>query len=417
MNRKLILFSSLPILLFPLLLVSPNPVSVEGDIYHSTSAIITNSEYSNGSIPGELLDLWYVWINTSESQLVYYVLTSDEVNPPIKNFLGQHFQVEEDTEVFVGNTLLLIEVYNDTNGDGIPHADFTSGESEIAYYLEVNSSVGYEITPIQKTVTDEIPHYKWGFRYDTIDGFLQYANESEGTGAMVMIDYLGFNYDFYVEKNISYLKTSFDIGSITNIEPLWGEPPISLENLGLSLLFSTVTSSAKSYTAYVNGEPYNSTTTAHPATLTNGGEIAVEITKAYEFLFGENYNITRDESVETYEVTSEAAATTSVPKGAQSRLDWTLRCFEDHLDLSELFPSAAGISGKLNLDYNVSTLLYRICFPVWEGLPIKHDPTYVAYLFSNIVIPEFLSFLILPLFMTTTLLTVIIYRRKQSTIS
>jgi len=414
MNRKLILLSSLPILLFPLLLVRFNPVSIEGSIYHSTSAIVTNAEYSNGSIPGELLDLWYVWINTSESQILYYVLTSEEVNPPIKNFLGQHFQVENGTEVFVGNTLVLIEVYNDTNGDGIPQADFTSGESEIAYYLEVNSSVGYEITPIQKIVTDEIPHYEWGFRYDTIDGFLQYANESEGTGAMVMIDYLGFNYDFYVEQNISYLKTSFDIGGITDIEPWWGEPPTSLENLSLSLLFSTTTYSAKSYTAYINGEPYNSTTTANPATPTNSSEIAVELTKAYEFLFGENYNITRDESVETYEVNSEAAATTSVPKGAQSWLSWTLRCFEDHLNLSELFPSAAGISGKLNLDYNVSTFLYRICFPVWEGLPINHDPTYVAYLFSNIVIPEFPSLLILPLFMITASLIVIVYRRKHS---
>jgi len=413
MNRNSIVLLSLSILLFSLPM-RVNQVSTKASNDYSTSSIGTNAEYGNGSIPGELLDLWYVWVNTSRSQLIYYVLTSDEVNPPIKNFLGQHFQVENDTEVFIGNTLLLIEIYDDTNKDGIPQADFTSGESEITHYLEVNSSVGYEISPIQKTVTDEVPHYKWGFRYNTIDGFLQYAEEPGGTGARVMIDYLGFNYDFYVEQNMSYLKTSFDIGSITDIESWWGEPLISLENLSLSLLFSTVTASAKAYTTYINGEPYNSTTAASPATPINSSQIAVELIKAYEFLFGENYNLTRDEGVETYEVKSEAAASTSVPKEPRSRLDWTLGCFENHLNLSELFPLAGGISGELNLDYNVSTFLYRICYPIWEGLPIEHDPTYVAYLFSNIVIPEFSSLIVLPLFIVTTLLVVIIHRRKDS---
>jgi hypothetical protein len=152
------------------------------------------------------LDIWYAWINVSEAQTIFYALTSDEVNPPIKNFLGQHFQVENETEVFIGTTLLLIEVYNDANEDGIPQANFTSGESEIAYYSEINSSVRYETTPIRKILENDIPHYKWGFKYDKIDGFLQHADEAGHTGARVMIDYLGFNFDFYVVQNFSYSK-------------------------------------------------------------------------------------------------------------------------------------------------------------------------------------------------------------------
>lgn len=374
----------------------------------SQLTIDTNSEYANGSIPiSPVVDIWYTWVNVSDTQIIYYALFSKEVNSPIINFLGQHFQVENDTEVFVGNTLTLIEVYNDTSGDGIPQANFTSGETEIAYYLLVNSSIGYETTPIQKTLKDEIPHYTWGFKYDAIDGFLLYPEEEPGQGAArVMIDHLGFNYNFYVEQNVSYIKQSFDIGEITEIQPLGGTS-VSLDGLSLSLLFSTVILSAKPYTAYVNSEPYNSTIAENPATPTSGGEIAVEMIKAYEFLFGENYNLTRGGSVETHEVKSEAAATTSVPQGAQSRLNWILAYFEKNLNVSDLFPSASGIGGEVNLDYNVSTFLYRICYPVWDGLPIQHDPTYVAYLFSNTAIPEFPIAMVLPILVITTSLAIL----------
>jgi len=370
--------------------------------------IDTTSEYANGSIHiSPVVDIWYAWVNVSDTQIICYALFSNEVNSPIINFLGQHFQVENDTEVFVGNTLTLIEVYNDTSGDGIPQANFTSGETEIAYYLLVNSSIGYETTPIQKTLKGEIPHYTWGFRYDAIDGFLLYPEEEPGEGAAkVMIDHLGFNYDFYVVENVSYVKQSFDIGNITDIQPLSGETPVSLDDLSLSLLFSTVTLSAKPYTAYVNSEPYNSTIAENPATLTSGGEIAVETIKAYEFLFGEDYNLTRGGSIETYEVKSEAAATTSVPQGAQSRLNWILAYFESNLNVSDLFPSAGGI-GEVNLNYNISSFLYRICYPVWDGLPIQHDPTYVAYLFSNTAIPEFPIAMMLPILVITTSLAIL----------
>lgn len=373
----------------------------------SQMQIDTNAEYTNGTIHGETVDIWYAWVNVSETQVIYYALFSNEVNSPIINFLGQHFQVENDTEVFVGNTLTLIEVYNDTNGDGIPQANFTSGETEIAYYLLVNSSIGYETTPIQRTLNGEISHYTWGFRYKTIDGFLLYPEQQPGEGAArVIIDHLGFKYDFYVVQNVSYIKKSFDIGNITEIQPLPDKPPVSLNGLSLSLLFSTVTISAKPYTAYVNGEPYNSTTAENPATPTSSGKIAVETIKAYEFLFGENYNLTRGGSIELYEVKSEAASTTSVPQSAQSRLDWTLAYFEKNLNISDLFPSASGIGGEVSLDYNVSAFLYRICYPVWDGLPIQHDPTYVAYLFSSTAIPEFpIAIVLLISVITTSLAT------------
>jgi len=408
MKRKSVLFL---LLLFSFLCVRFDMVMIDVSGVYAICPIDTNSEYENGTIPGHPLDVWYAWINVSKTQVVYYALVSNEVNPPVENFLGQHFQIENETDVFIGNILALIEVYNDTNNDGVPQANFTLGKSEIVYYLEVNSSVSYEITPIRKVVEEGIAHYKWGFRYNIIDGFLQHSDE-ENTDARVIIEHLSFDYDFYTVENTSYIKMSFDIGNITDIEPWLAEPPISLENLSLSLLFSTVTSSTKQNTVYINREPYDSTLTNDSATAISSGEIAVEIIKAYEFLFGENYNLTQGENVETYAVKSEAASITSVPKKAQPRLNWVFNYFENYLNLSELFPSAVGIGGKVSLDYNLSKFIYRICYPVWGGLPIKHDPTLVAYLHSSTIIPEFRT-LLLSLSMIAALFATLVYRKKK----
>jgi hypothetical protein len=99
---------------------------------YSGQNIDTNAEYTNGSIPTPYGGIWYVWINVSETKIIQYSLFSNEYNSPIMSFLGQSFQIGNGTEVFIGNTLTLIEVYNDTSGDGIPQANFVSGESETA---------------------------------------------------------------------------------------------------------------------------------------------------------------------------------------------------------------------------------------------------------------------------------------------
>jgi hypothetical protein len=378
----------------------------------AASNIDTNAEYTDGTIPTQYGGIWYAWINVSDTQIIHYSLFSNEYNSPIMSFLGQRFQIEDGTEVFVGNTLTLIEVYNDTSGDGIPQANSVSGESEIIYYLLVNSSINYQVTSIQKILENGIWHYRWSFRYQEIDGFLLYPENQPGVGAaMVMIDHLGFNYDFYVVEDTPYVKTSFDIGRITDIQPMWGEPPVSLDGLSLSLLFSTVTISAKPYTPYVNGETYNSTTTADTATATDRSQIAVEAVKAYEFLFGETYEVTIGENVDTHEVKSAAVSTISVPQGAYSSLNPTLAYFEEYLEINDLFPSAESIEGTVNLDYDISALLYRICYPKWDGLLIQHDPTCVAHLFSNIVIPEFSSGIILTFFFMGIIVIIVCKQR------
>jgi len=380
---------------------SLQPRAAQATIAANTAPIDTNAECSQGSISGQYCSIWYDWVNASDTQIVHYVLYSNVVNSPIISFLGQHFKVEDDTEVFVGSVMAMIEVYNDTNDDGIPQANFTSGVSEIKYYLMMNSSVSYEITDIQKTERNGVSHYTWGFEYVTIDGFLLYPEQQPGhAAARVMIDHVGLSYDFYVENNVSSLKTSFDIGNVTDIQQLQGEPPVSLEGLSLSLLFSTSTVAAKPHTIRVNGQEFNSTIATSPAIPASMGQVAVNMVKAYDFVFGETYNLTRGENVETHDVKSEAAAVSSVPQGALSELDWTLRFLEGNLNFTELFGANWG---QINLNCNASALLYRICYPVWDGLRIQHDPTYVAYLFSTTPIPENPLLMVVSAFLATTL--------------
>ncbi|MCJ7633213.1 hypothetical protein MUP77_12580, partial [Candidatus Bathyarchaeota archaeon] len=52
-----------------------------------------------------------------------------------------------------------------------------------------------------------------------------------------------------------------------------------------------------------------------------------------------------------------------------------------------VFPKISSLLTTINLDYNSSSFLYRICYLQWDGYAIEHDPTYIAYL-TRMAIPE-----------------------------
>ena len=210
----------------------------------SEGSINTNAEYSNGTLstiwPG--VYIWYDWVNASGSQVVFLAFQSPVTTVPVMAFVGQHYYDQNGTEVFVGSTLGDMEVYNDTNGNGLPDANYTSGQSEILYDFIVNSSQITEIQPIDRTTIQGLPHYRWGITYRTIDGSFIYPNgtvDVDGTNtnvrASAMIDYMNFSYDYYIQGNVSYLKTSFGLGKITQIEPYPGSSNLSLNGLSLAL--------------------------------------------------------------------------------------------------------------------------------------------------------------------------------------
>jgi hypothetical protein len=377
----------------------------------SNSLPQANLEYADGTLTPENspLKIWYAWVNVSGTQVIYYAAytTPDYPYPvPIANVIGQHFSLADGNEVFIASALSELEVYRDLNGDGIPHANQGSGENEILYYIYSNMSEGYSTTPIQKITNESVPHYHWSFTYQNAYAYLQNATARVGVIARMFFEHLTLIYDFSVNGNVSDLKTSFDIGKVTNLEILDSSQFSSFDGLSLALLYATATYTSKLYSTSVNGQPYNSST-ADSAIDAAVAQVQVENVKAYDFVFGGNYLLHRSEGNETYQANIETCETKAqavptaglpIPYGPTVR---SISFFRDQLNLTDLF---GGSWPKVNSDYESSSLIYRICFPVWDGMQIEHDPNFIGYISTNQEIPEIPIILtIIPIFIITSL--------------
>ena len=379
-------------------------------------------EYVNGTLVPNYapFKVWYDWVNVSDTQVVYYAAytTPDYPYPvPIANIIGQHFRLVDGTQVFIASALSELEVYRDLNGDGVPQDSTGSGESETLYYIYSNMSQGYSMTPIQKTIVNSVPHYEWSFSYQYAYAYLQNANARVGVIARMLFDHLTLNYDFSVSGNVSSLKTSFDIGKVTNLEILDPSQFSSFDGLSLALLYATATYTSTSYSTSVNGQLYDSST-ADSAMGAEVAEVKVEDVKAYDFLFGGTYSLNSEgggenytANVETYEAEAQVVPVAGLPLiyGPTVR---SISFFADQLDLADLF---GGSWLKVDSNYESSSLIYRICFPVWSGRQIEHDPTFVGYIFTNQEIPELPITLVISTIAIATSLALIFRRKRKFT--
>jgi hypothetical protein len=342
-------------------------------------SIDVNSEYSSGTIgsPIQTLSLWYAWISCNGTQVIYLAYQSTSVRPPVITFVGQRYITENNEEVFVGNTLTGMEVYNDTNGNGIP-----DGPSEILYNFAVNSSASFEATPIEKSMVQGIAHYTWGVRYNDIDGFLLTNDQVES--ANVILEYLNFSFDFSILGNRSILKTDFGIGRITDVT--YSNFNLNLTGLSLSLLYGTAVLTPKSHETLIDGSSYNSMTAQASTEPAESGQIKIENVIAYEFLFGQNYTLFTGPQNQSIPSLTVGAAQQSVSEGLYMSVEWSLSNFQSVLN--DVFSKISTINEPISLDYTNSSFLYRVCYPYWSGNPIEHDPEYVAHLTtSNSVLP------------------------------
>ena len=356
-----------------------------------TTLPVDGTEYASGTVIPENspLPIWYNWIDTSGTQVLYYAIytTPNYSYPvPIANLVGQHFRLTDGTQVFIASALSGLEVYRDLNGDGIPQSDFAMGESEILYFMYTNTSDSFSMTPVEKVMQNSTPHYKWGFTYENVHGFLQNAGTRLGVDVSVVLDRIGLSYDFSVEGNISKLKTNFEIGEVTDLT-IHDSSPFGLEGLSLALLYATATYTSKPYSTYVDGQAYNPTTAADSAVEADLAQVQVDNVEAYDFVFGGNYTLHRDDTnethqatVETYEAKAVAVTLSGIPMTIRINPINGMGFFRNKLDLADLF---GGSWQSFELDYETSSLIYRICFPAWDGMQIEHDPVYVGYILSS----------------------------------
>ncbi len=384
--RTCVRFIAITVLVASLCLASLSTLA-----FAQSTNLPTAEEYTDGTIVNQNLpfNIAYDWVNVSGTQVLYYAAYTapNYTYPlPIANVIGQHLHQPDGTEVFIASALDGMEVYRDANGDGVPQANFAEGQSEILYFMYTNMSDNYNITPLQKQTQNGVDHYTWAFTYEGVYAYLQNASTHIGVYARFKLDHLTLSYDFSVDGNVSNLKTNFDIGNVENMQVFDAttsgyvdSTEAVLEGLSLSLLYATATYTSQPYTVLVNGQNYNSSTAQNPAVNTDLAQVAVNDTSIYDFVFGGNYtlsNTTYAAPLQTYEAKAEAAPLTSLPIPKQPTI-WALNLFADQLNLTQLF---GGSWPSINANYEASSLIYRICFPVWDGQQIVHDPVYVGYL-------------------------------------
>ncbi|MGD6852163.1 MAG: hypothetical protein ACQCN6_08915 [Candidatus Bathyarchaeia archaeon] len=362
-----------------------------------------NSEYASGTLTQPFsLNVWYAWVNVSGTQVISYAMyvPPDSLYPgPVANIVGQHLQLEDGTDVFVASALTKFEVYQDLNGDGIIQA--TSGaDNELLYYMYTNMSDGFDATSIQKVTENGFSHYKWDISYRNVYGYLGYVSSSSwgGYAAKVVFDHITLSYDFSLNETASNLKTSFDIGKVTSAYAIDKDTlevtttPFSLDSLGLALLYTTSTYTSQPYQTSVDGELYNSTAPDASSTHVDLASVTVGNSSAYDFVFGGTYTLdpegnaqTHQASVETYAAKAEAVALAGLPITLYQPALAQISFFANYLDLNDLF---GGSWSNVAIDYSASSFNYRICFPVWDGGQIVHDPVYVGYVSGASQVPE-----------------------------
>ncbi len=193
--------------------------------------------------------------------MVFFALHFLNQNP-IFTFVGQAYNSSTGQRVFVGNSLLALEVYNDTDHNGYLDADYSVPGTELRYTLIMNASQTFTTDAVNKTIVDGVPHYQWGVTYGSIQAFLikatppGYGYGGGASAANALVDHVSMFYDYSIKGNRTFLKTSFQIGSITLSS--YTPPTPSLQGLSLSLLYATSAVASRQLTVATGGSPYDS---------------------------------------------------------------------------------------------------------------------------------------------------------------
>ncbi len=355
-------------------------------------------EMSNGFLNGSYgIQLWYVWLNTSGTQVLFLAMYSGALPSPINYFVGQHYFTGNGTEVFVGNRLLGFEVYKDLNANSILDADFTNwfdrDLDETRYFFLLNASVTADFTPPSKSIVNSVTHYQWRIMYGQVQGnFAEIGNYSGAyignpeTGGMLpsyfvsfvssTLDSLSLSYDYWVENDTAYLKTGVSMGTFSKVEipgPYPQPTALDFDDDSFSTLYTTSVLSMMPYEI----KPENATNAGNAAIPVSATNIDVENKEAFRLVFGENYTLNGDST--EYRSSAGVYPASSVPGDVVASANYftvdTENIFKDYF--GETSPNLAE---NIALGVGKSSLIYRVCYPTWSNRSLSHDPLFIAYL-------------------------------------
>ncbi|MDF1540877.1 MAG: DNRLRE domain-containing protein [Candidatus Thorarchaeota archaeon] len=376
---------------------------------------------SNETNSGYIQDMWLHcdWINTGNSHLINIASACRPLSLyfPSLNLIGQHYFAPDGTELFVGHSLICYELFNDANENGYLDANFSSQDIETEYYFSMNFSKSFEPSPIEKSESGASVTYQWNIHYGDVTGFVLFRNGSVpsigDTAAILTLDYIEIGFVYTIEGNKSYLKTSISIGEVDDLQEIL--EGFSLEGLGLSALYSTIilssTGEAGVFVEDLNYDSRRANETSKEMTKVN---ITDSDTSFYDMAFSDNYTLISDES-RSLQVTSSACTSTSIhAKVPRKQTQFPFNFYQGFL--IGFLPRISGSTVDINLEYTESSLLYRICYPQWDGLELHHDPTFTAHLGQSMIIGGIPIQLVIPIVVITIICfiaVVIILRRKQ----
>ncbi|MCF2138064.1 MAG: DNRLRE domain-containing protein [Candidatus Thorarchaeota archaeon] len=353
-------------------------------VLYTSGAVLDTIKVTEEISSGYLSDisLWYTWINTGWSQLIYITAADTKYNNyfPGISFVGQHYFTKDNEEIVVGHSLLLFELYNDTNHNGILDANFENDTFETAYYLALNYSTGFEPQDVRKVDVNGTIHYKWGVRYKDVLGYLTFVNGTTSkygdTAAFLKLTYLETSYDYSLQGNTTSLKTNLSLGTAEEFQAI--VPGAHIEGLSLSALHSTmVLSNASQPVITVNSTEYNSTQADEPTIPIAVANITSADNGLYGISFDEYYRLYTDPESQ-YQVRASACPSSSLHESVAENQFWTpVTVFRGFL--SAFLPRILEHPFPVDIDYRDSWLLYRIGYPHWDGYALAHDPTYTAY--------------------------------------
>ena len=443
MSRLVAVLFCLVLLVSARAVILGGPSRIEG--VSAVEAPKFSGEVSNGFLNGSYgVQLWYVWLNTSGTHLLFLAMYSGALPSPINYFVGQHYFTTNGTEVFVGNRLLGFEVYEDLNGNSILDADFTNwfdrNLDETRYFFLLNASLTADFTPPSKSVVNSVTHYLWRIRYGQVQGnFAEIGNYSGGyigdpeTGGMFPSYFVGFvsstldslslSFDYWVENDTAYLKTGVSLGTFSKVEipgPYPQPTALDFDDDSFSTLYTTSVLSMKPYE--IKSE--NATNTGKAAVPVSATNIDVDNEEAFRLVFGENYTINGDST--EYKSSAGTYPASSVPGDVVASANYftvdSENTFKDYF--GETSPNLAQ---EITLGVGKSSLIYRVCYPAWSNRSLSHDPLFIAYLgepdfinpsgnganggFGTIPVP--LAWIMATAAASITLLAIAVYRHRK----
>ena len=357
------------------------------------------------------LSLWYAKINTPSISTLYVAFKSNDnaTPPPFLSVLAQHFIGSNNTEIYFATSLIYMEFFNDTNGNGVLDYNTSQGLNEIVYTIVLNASNGVIPSDIAKenytTENSEVVIYRWSYSYLNLQAILTYPNGSvvdmDGKSVTFFIRNFTISYALNISTNFEKNTTKYKIKQ--NFEIL--NPEFYLydfrggytktktnmfNNLGLALLFAATVSSNKELSIVSNNTPVNSSDPTFRETQINNASLvsAEDNTKFMDLYLNDTYLLLPSNT--THEVKSAV-----YPK--ESINEYTYGAFSSFIDnriydyIKKVYSKESVYDVIPNMTVSRSDFIYRISYANWNCSSIIHDPIIEAYPHSTLKYTSTLS--------------------------